>query len=177
VIRRSGGGILAAQGQSVSPSVARALRPGSEPHTAGGSRAQEFYYRIVANNYPSGTPSLGEFGNLDGGSGVWTFCPAIGGNARGDVCVVYSQSSASQNPTVMCTLRRAEDAVFVPAIPLKPSPNAYSGVTGSNHRARWGDFAAVSTDPEDGSFWVVQEWVRSAGGDDWSCKVLPVFLL
>ena len=42
--------------------------------TAGASsgRSQVYYYRINANNFPSGAASLGEAGSIDGGPGVWT---------------------------------------------------------------------------------------------------------
>ncbi len=132
-------------------------------HTAGGGAGKSivYYYKVNANNYPSGTPTLAESGGLDGGSGVWTYQPAIGGNANGDVCIVFTQSSSSSYPTIMYTSRSAAAASFdVPSV-LKASP-------GYSNSDRWGDYATVSADPADSSFWISHEWAKSTALHNWS---------
>jgi uncharacterized repeat protein (TIGR01451 family) len=146
--------------------------------TAGGSsgRSMAYYYRVDLNSYPSGTPSLGEEGAIDGGPGIWTFQPSIGGNALGDVAIVYSQSSLTLNPSIYVTSRKAGAIFFdVPSL-VKTSPAYYFG-------GRWGDFASVTSDPVDESFWITHEWARSAQLGDWGTwwanvtpKIAPFFL-
>jgi len=138
-------------------------------HTAGSSlwHANVYYYRVNLNNFPSGTPTLGESGVIDGGpgtggSGVWTFQPALGGNPQGDVCLVFSQSSASSFPSIGYTYKRAADAAFAPVQTLITS-GTYYNEAGSG-RQRWGDFATVSADPVDGTFWISHEY---AGPEEW----------
>ena len=132
-------------------------------HTAGGSSGKSivYFYKINANNFPSNTPTLGEAGGIDGGSGVWNYQPAIGGNARGDVCMVYCQSSSTTFPAIYCVARAAGETNFGAPILLKQSP-AFS------NSDRWGDFATVSADPGDGTFWVCHEWAKSSAPHDWS---------
>lgn len=131
-------------------------------HTAGGSAGKSivYYYRVNMNGFPGGTPVLEEAGGIDGGPGVWTYQPAIGGNAAGDACLVYCQSSASTLPTIMTTGRRANEPSFGPPVLVKASA-AFS------NSERWGDYATVSADPTDGSFWVSHEWARSSAAHDW----------
>ncbi len=132
-------------------------------HTAGGSfgKGSVFYYKINVHGFPSGTPTLGEAGSIDGGPGVWTYMPSIGGNAAGDVCLIYSQSSTSTYPAIMYTARAATDSAFETPVLLKPSPSY-------NYSDRWGDNATVSPDPVDGTLWISHEWVRSSAAHDWS---------
>ena len=143
-------------------------------HTAGGSagRAIVYYYKVNLNHYPSGTPTLAESGGIDGGSGVWNFQPAIGGNAQGDVCLVFSQSSSSTFPTIMYTSRAAGAGSFETPTVLKASTNQYNGsLDGTNCsmvQLRWGDYATVAADPVDGSFWVCHEWAKTPANNNWS---------
>jgi hypothetical protein len=131
-------------------------------HTAGGSssKAIVYYYRVSLNGWPSGTPTLGESGGIDGGPGVWTYQPSIGVNARGDVALVYTISSTNLYPTMVYTSRKATDVAFEPPTSLKASP-AYS------NSDRWGDYASVTADPADETFWLTSEWSRSTAAHDW----------
>jgi hypothetical protein len=134
--------------------------------TAGGSsgKAKVYYYKINANGFPSGAPTLAESGSIDGGPGVWTFLPAIAGNAQGDVCLVYAQSSAETVPMIMYTARATSAGNFASPSLLKISSSFYNGLVSPG---RWGDYATVSADPTDGSFWVSHEWARSSSPNDW----------
>ncbi|HTK32368.1 MAG TPA: hypothetical protein VL332_10435 [Candidatus Saccharimonadaceae bacterium] len=125
-------------------------------HTAGGSagRAIVYYYKVATNGFPSSAPTLAESGFFDGGPGVWDFMPTIGGNAKGDVCVVFTQSSSSQFPTVMVAARQAGADAFPAPIVVRASDTFYSS-TGSF--ARWGDYATVAVDPADSTFWIGNE--------------------
>jgi len=127
------------------------------------------YYQVNINNWPaSGSPSLGASGVINGGAGEWTFQPAIHANDVGDICIVFTQSSSTTFPTIMYTVRAAGSISFETPSVLKISPSAYIGVTRSTNNARWGDWALVSPDPTDGSFWISHEWAKSSATDNWS---------
>ncbi|MEO8426720.1 MAG: thrombospondin type 3 repeat-containing protein [Verrucomicrobiota bacterium] len=145
-------------------------------HTAGGTsgRSKVYYYKVNSNNFPDSTPTLAESESIDGGPGVWTYIPAIGGNALGDVCIVFSQSSASTFPAVMSTTRAAAAASFDTPVTLKMSPNFYNGTTGVANEARWGDWAGVGADPVNNSFWVTHEWAKTTALEAWGTWVANV---
>ncbi|MSU57841.1 MAG: DUF11 domain-containing protein [Pedosphaera sp.] len=141
--------------------------------TEGGAtgKALVYYYKINLNGYPSGTPGLGEAGFIDGGPGEWTYQPSIGGNALGEVCLVYSQSSSTRNPSIFATSRGANATSFDTPVLVKTSPGFYFG-------GRWGDYASVTADPVDNTFWVTAEWARTTGIVDWGtwwANILPKF--
>lgn len=129
--------------------------------TAGASagRTSVYYYEVNLNGFPAGTPALGTAGSISGGS-AWTYQPSIGGNDRGDVCVVFTQSSGSSYPSIRYAIRPSGATNFDPAVTLKVSP-AYS------NSDRWGDYGSVSVDPLNDSFWVTHEWSRSTRQHDW----------
>ena len=58
---------------------------------------------------------------IDGGLNVWTYQPAIGGNALGDVAIVYTQSDATTCPTIMATARSAQTGTFSSPVLIKTS--------------------------------------------------------
>jgi uncharacterized repeat protein (TIGR01451 family) len=132
-------------------------------HTAGGNAQKSlvYYYNISINGFPSGTPTLAEEGSIDGGPGEWTYQPSIGCNALGDVAMVFCQSSSTRYPTIFGTTRKAGSSHFDRPVLIKASPGYYFG-------GRWGDFASVTADPTDESFWVTHEWAHSTQPLDWS---------
>jgi uncharacterized repeat protein (TIGR01451 family) len=131
-------------------------------HTAGGSSGKSiaYYYRVGVNNFPAVAPVLVEEGSLDGGQGEWTYQPNIGVNSRGDVGLVYSQSSTTRFPTIFGATRSFTAAAFDTPTLIKASPGYYFG-------GRWGDFASVTPDPVDDSFWMTHEFARSTQIIDW----------
>jgi hypothetical protein len=141
-------------------------------NTAGGpfGPSKIFYYCLDPNGFPSGTPLLVEAGSIDGGTGVWNYQPAIGGNRDGDVAIVFTQSSSSTYPTMMATLRREGASAFATPAVVKPSPTSYIG-------NRWGDYARVAVDPVDQTMWVTHEWAQAVVADsNWATEwgqILP----
>ena len=148
-------------------------------HTAGGSSGKTlvYYYNVSLNGFPGGTPSLTEEGSIDGGSGEFTYQPNIGCNALGDVGIVFCQSSTTRFPTIFATTRKAGASIFDPPALIKASPGYYFG-------GRWGDFASVTADPTDETFWMTHEYARSTQLGDWGTwwanvvpKIAPILLV
>lgn len=132
--------------------------------TLGGSTGKSlvYYYRIDLHNFPNGIPTVGQSGSIDGGNGVWTYQPSIGGNDRGDVCLVFCGSaSKGMYPTIFAAGQAAGATSFTAPLLIKASPTIYRGT-------RWGDYGSVSVDPSDNSFWVTHEWSKTSQVIAWS---------
>ncbi len=113
---------------------------------------------------------------------AWTMQPAIGGNQFGDVCIVYTQTSGSGWPTIMYTTLSHYALpweTFEPPRSVIGSNGYYkSDLEPGELTARWGDYATVSSDPNDGSFWICHEYSRGSASDDnwgtfWAQIVVP----
>jgi hypothetical protein len=133
---------------------------------------------IEPNAYPSGSPSVFQSGYLDGsGAGVWTYMPSISVNPDGDAAIVYTQSSAAECPTVRYASRSPGDAPgsFRTAVLARTSDGYYDSFSASNPD-RWGDYAATVIDPDDGCFWMAQEFVFASipADSEWGTHVVNV---
>ncbi len=124
--------------------------------------------RVYSGDCCPTTPRLIEDGWVDAGPGTWTFMPAISTNRQGDVCLVFTRSSTTQNPTIYYMLRRSGAASFEEPTVIKASatPGDLKGRPNEDF-GRWGDYAVVSPDPLDSTFWVAHEFVASAHPDAW----------
>lgn len=137
--------------------------------TAGpaGGPSQVYYYRINPGGFPSGFIIVTESGTV-GDAGFWNYQPAIGGNFAGDMAIVYTRSSTSANPTMMYVYRNAGDSVFgSPQVVVNSGGPSITTDSSGTALARWGDFAAVSADPADGSLWITHEYARSSSANNW----------
>ena len=119
------------------------------------------WYHIDTNGYPSGTPVLAESGDVDLGSGVFTFFPAIAVNRYGDAAMVFAKSLASEYASIQATARRSGDPAGTMGQPVQLA-QGNAGTEG-----RWGDYFDIAVDPLDNStFWIVGEYVQEfANGD------------
>lgn len=125
------------------------------------------YYRLRLNGWPSsGSVSVVESSTV-GDSSYWNFCPAIGANLAGQVAMTWTRSSSSTYPTMMYAYRNAGDSSF-------GAPHVVKASTAANNDGRWGDYATVWPDPDDGSLWMANEWTRSDTGtwSTWWAQVL-----
>lgn len=104
-------------------------------------------------------------GYINPGPAVWTYAPSIGVSPFGDVCLAYTQSSATELPTIYYAFRPA-GSPWDPPVKLQASTQPTQSVDASKLN-RWGDYAAVAIDPVDNTFWVTHEYVNSAVGGTW----------
>jgi len=119
------------------------------------------WYRVETNGWPTGAAQLGESGTIDPGAGLWAYQPAIGGNALGDVGIVFTQSGSSLCPTPMYSAYRAGTGGFTPPAVLTAGP---AGAPSSS----WGDYATVTEDPIDHGLWIAHEIHPTADQGDWT---------
>jgi hypothetical protein len=119
------------------------------------------WYHIDTNEFPIGTPVLAESGDVDLGSDVFTFFPAIAVNRYGDAAMVFAKSLASEYASIQATARRSGDPAGTMGAPVQLA-QGNAGTEG-----RWGDYFDIAVDPLDNStFWIVGEYVQEFDNGD-----------
>ncbi len=90
---------------------------------------------------------------------IHRFIPAIAINGKGDIGLAYSVSGTSKFPSLRFTGRQANDPLGVMTV------EEYEFGVGAGVRSldRYGDYARMSVDPLDGSFWFTSEYVKEGG--------------
>lgn len=128
-----------------------------------GGRNVARWYHLYTNDWPnSGSVTYVQSGNLDGGSGVHTYFPAIFSNQDGSVGMVLASSTSSTTPKVQVTARKTSD----PLGTMGALTDAIVGPSGSD--GRWGDYFDITTDPtDDKRFWFIGEYATGGGWATW----------
>lgn len=126
--------------------------------SSGGQNFARWYHMDTGNWPSSGSVSLVQSGNIDGGAGIHTWFPAIYSNAVGDVGLVCGSSSSTQRIAVNVTGRTSADPLgtmgSLTQVLLAP-------VDGGG---RWGDYYDIAIDPtDDFTFWAIGEYPGSSG--------------
>jgi len=130
--------------------------------SSGGKNVARWYHMNTGTWPTSGSVSLVQSGNVQGGAELHAFFPAIYSNAAGDVGMVIGTSSPNALPAVAVTGRRASDPLGQMGAPevIKAGEASATG--------RWGDYFDVAIDPtNDSTFWVIGEYARSSGWNNW----------
>jgi hypothetical protein len=121
------------------------------------------WYEFDTGNWPdSGTVTLTQSGNVDAGSGIHTYFPALAENGAGDVGMVVAQSASNQFVSVQVTGRKAGDppGTMGELTQLKIGNRSGSG--------RWGDYYGIEVDPtDDNTFWIVGQYQNAGGWASW----------
>jgi len=104
------------------------------------------YYKIKTSGFPNGQATLDEAGDLDGGANTWCLHPSIAGNPRGDVCLVFSQSSSNSFVSMRSAIRKVGQTTFDTVVVKTSSTNWQANNS-------WSDFSVVTSDPNDQTFW------------------------
>ena len=130
--------------------------------TNGDGASDVFWARIATNGGSPNAPTIADSGAIAVGP-AWAFMPSINVNANGDAVICYSQSSSTQFPDMRYTMRLASDppGSFQAPVIAKTSVGFYDSFVTTNPD-RWGDFSACVVDPDDESFWVANEFVKSS---------------
>lgn len=129
-----------------------------------GTRTISRWYEFDTHNWPtSDIPTLTQSGELDEGSGVYTWFPALMLNTHGAIGMVTSMTSTSTLPSVE----------FTGHLDLDPA-----GTMGALQRAviseassqdyRYGDYFDMALDPVDETtFWLCGEYYTGMGWRTW----------
>ncbi len=122
-------------------------------------RLQVRWYEIDTRGWPHGSasPTLTQSGAIDLSPSLHTIFPAIHQNRHGDIGIVMGSTSATTNPRLYVTGRRAADA------PGATAPPTLVVTSLTAEPGRWGDYFDITTDPtDDATFWYVGQ--HHAGG-------------
>lgn len=132
-------------------------------HHQGSSRVRVRWYEFHLNDWPAGgVPELAQWGEIDPGTPLRTYCPSIGVDAAGHAAITFAQSG----PDEYISMRRATRLAGAPPgifdapvlVQASDAPYGYS---------RWGDYSAAVPDPyEPGTFWLHHEY--TPGADSWN---------
>ncbi len=119
-------------------------------HHQGSSRTTARWYQIDLGGWPnSGSPSLVQSGDVDLGSGIWTFFPSIWADADQNMAMTFARSASNEYISMNMVYRIASD----PLGTLR-APEMVQAGQGTNTSGRWGDYSATNDDPADpGVFW------------------------
>ncbi len=147
--------------------VAHAITP-----TSGDGENVVRWYQIATNNYPSATPTLTQSGNVDPGPGVHAWMPAINVDAQGNMGLTFTLGGATQYYGIGYTGRLSTDPAGTVAMPVSTLIAGQGNYvrTDSFGRNRWGDYAGLALDPNDGAtFWAFHEYATT--GNNWATRV------
>lgn len=100
------------------------------------------------------------------------FMPSIAVNSKGELAMGFTASSSSMYPAVVIagmTAGQANPTVDIPEF-VKAGTGSQSG--GYN---RWGDYSAMSVDPDGCKFWFTTEYYSSTG-NNWQTWIQPITL-
>ena len=127
------------------------------------SKNQARWYQFNTNNWPqSGSVTYVQGGNVDGGSGVHTWFPALYENKDGHVGMVMAASSSSTYAAVRITSRAPSD----PPGTMGATQQVAIGNSGTS--GRWGDYFDIAVDPtNDRTFWIVGQYATPSGWQTW----------
>jgi hypothetical protein len=129
-----------------------------------GSKTVARWYQFNTNNWPtSGSVTYVQGGNIDPGSGQWTWFPAIAEDVNGNVGIVVARSSSTTYASVQATGRKPTDPLgqMAALTPLFVGDAGYNG--------RWGDFFGIGLDPFTGyqTFYCIGEYATAGGWGTW----------
>ncbi|MBI5932151.1 MAG: hypothetical protein HY867_00475 [Chloroflexi bacterium] len=115
----------------------------------------------------SATPSTFQQGTY-APNGAWRWMPSLAVDKQGNMAMVYSMSSGSLFPSIRYAGRLAGNALNTIGQGERVLINGTGSQTGIN---RWGDYASISVDPEDGcTFWMTTEYY-DATGSNWQTRI------
>jgi hypothetical protein len=97
----------------------------------------------------------------------WYHFPSLNVNAAGDIVLGFSGSRTTEYIGAFWHMRKANGSwVARPAL-IQAGRAAYIN-------DRWGDYSATTIDPNDGSFWTVQEHANAPQGPNWSTWISQI---
>ncbi|MGI9102793.1 MAG: carboxypeptidase regulatory-like domain-containing protein [Terriglobales bacterium] len=97
------------------------------------------------------------------------FMPSAAVNGTGDLAIGYSGSNATTNPVMDYAGRLAADpanSITQTETTLIAGTGSQSGKCGGSTCIRWGDYSAMSVDPDGCTFWYTNEYYAVSGLND-----------
>ncbi len=120
---------------------------------------------------PNGTPTLYQQGTYAPGAtdGVHRWMGSIAMDQRGNMALGFSASSATMYPSIWYAGRLAGDPLGQMSQGEGVLVNGAGSQTGGGNR--WGDYTALTVDPDDCTFWYVNEYYTVSSASTWQLRI------
>lgn len=98
----------------------------------------------------------------------YRWMPSIGMDHVGDIAIGYSESSATQAPSIYYTGRLSTD----PSGMLQTENLMFAGIGSATGVNRWGDYTGIAIDPvDDCTFWYTNQYLPANGSANWNTRI------
>jgi hypothetical protein len=128
-----------------------------------GERTVVRWYEFRMGNWPLvGTPHLAQWGEIDLGSDIHTFCPSLAVDRSGNMALSFARSSEHEYISFWRAVRRGSDpaGVMRDIVPVRNSSSAFTLFQ------RWGDYGSTVVDPASPcTFWGHHQFTTTTS--DW----------
>jgi hypothetical protein len=141
-----------------------------DSHTVQGSSpsqsAVRYYQLPVTGGAVAASAAQGATWNPDSSS---RFMPSVAVDKAGDMAIGYSVSSSAMSPAIRYAGRAASDppnTLGFTEASLIEGTGSQVGNCGGAVCTRWGDYSAMTLDPDGCTFWYTNEYYAASGLDD-----------
>src|ERR1051326_1797626 len=97
---------------------------------------------------------------------IFRYMPSVAVNRAGDMAIGYTTSNATTNPGIKYAGRLAGDAansITLTEQTMFQGTGSQSGNCGTSACTRWGDYSAMTIDPDGCTFWYTNEYYAANG--------------
>jgi hypothetical protein len=134
-----------------------------------GFAAPRWYQVNVTGGTVAGSIPQAATWDPDGANVIHRFMPSLAVDRMGDMALGYSTSSSTTKPAIQYAGRLASDPVNTLGQTeqlLIQGNGTQTGNCGGNPCMRWGDYSAMTLDPDGCTFWYTNEYYDTDGLDD-----------
>lgn len=133
-------------------------------HTVGATATQSavrFYQLAVTGGTVAASTT--QAANYTPDASLWRFMPSVGIDRRGDMAIGYSASNGTTNPSIRYAGRLVTDAAN--AITYSETTMTIGTGVQSGTITRWGDYSAMTLDPDGCTFWYTNMYYLTNGSN------------
>src|SRR5262249_36773206 len=137
-----------------------------ESHTVGASgatsaQAAPRYYQVDVTGGTVAASATQAF-TYSPDTTIHRFMPSVDVDRTGDLAIGYSASSSTLNPAIRYAGRLAGDPVNSIT---QTEQSLIEGAAAQTVTNRWGDYSAMTLDPDGCTFWYTTEYYQATGGN------------
>ena len=137
-------------------------------NTTGFAAPRYYQVNVTGGSVAAGLPQAATW-DPDGANLLYRFMPSVAVDRVGDMALGYSTSSSTTKPAIMYAGRLATDPVNTFSQTeqlLMQGTGTQVGNCGSSACIRWGDYSAMTLDPDGCTFWYANEYYSADGLND-----------
>lgn len=140
------------------------------PHTVRraslGFTAPRWYEASVTGGTVAANLTQSATWDPDGANVTYRYVPSLAVDRAGNLAMVYSTSNSTTNPAIKYSGRLSSDPVNTFSQTeqvLIQGTGTQTGLCGGTTCRRWGDYAAMTLDPDGCTFWFTSEYYAASG--------------